>query len=78
MCTEKQTQIPLLQVYKKLVHPPFAFFRNYLFTSITFDVDGLKDADFGYTKVYSDFNEAKEDNFSKLGEIKILFEINHD
>ena len=78
LCTEKQTEFVLLQVYKKIVHPPFAFFKNYLFTSVTFDVVGLKDANFGYTKVYSDFNEAKEDNFSKLGEIKVLFDINHD
>ena len=45
---------------------------------MAFDVDGLKDADFGYTKVYSDFNEAKADNFSKLGDLKLSFNINHD
>ena len=78
LCTEKQTKFVVKQVYKKLVYAPFAFFKNYLFISVTFDVDGLQDANFGYTKVYSDFDEAKADNFSKLGELNLVFDINHD
>ena len=66
-----QTKKVQLDVIRKLIQPPYGFFRNYLYDSVTFDVDGLVDADFGFKKVYSDYKEAKKDGFSKLGKVEM-------
>ena len=66
-----QTKKVQLDVIRKLIQPPYAIFKNYLYDSVTFDVDNITDADFGFTKVYSDYKEAKKDGFSKLGKIDI-------
>lgn len=63
LCTQIQTEPVYLDINRKLINPPFSLFKNYLYKSVTFDVDGLPTANFGFTKVYEDFSEAEADNF---------------